>query len=86
LPLVEPEKEKGDRGDDAGRGRDRKAGKILVPIPGRTGRGNTVEAGQPQRPASQINEGNHPAEILELAQHDLIHEQRRRHAEGNDIG
>src|SRR4029453_4045159 len=39
-----------------------------------------------QRTAGQVNESDHPAEVLEFAQHDLVDKQRRRYPEGNDIG
>ena len=49
-------------------------------------RGDAVKAGQSQRAAGQVNKRDHPAEILEFAEHDLVDEQRRRHSERNDVG
>ena len=86
LAFIEPEHEKRERSNHArGRGNG-KAGKIFVRTRCRTGCGDAVEPRQPQCAAGQINEGDHPSEIPEFAEHDLVNEQRRRDPEGNDIG
>src|SRR6476659_10376056 len=68
----------------SGRGNG-KPSKTLVQTIRWAGRCDAVKAGEPQCAAGQVNERDHPAEILEFAQHDLVNEQGRRHPEGNDI-
>ena len=87
LAFSQPEHEKRDRRNHAGRRGNGKAGKVLAPAPAASALGrDAVEPGQAQRAASQINKRDHPAEVAEFPQDDPINHQGRRKAEGNNVG
>ena len=48
--------------------------------------GDAVEAGQTQGATKQVDKGDDPSGLVKVLQHDLVHQERRSQAEGNDIG
>ncbi len=85
LAFGQPEQKQRDRCDHPGAAVMGNPVKFLSAAGPSALRRDAVEARQPQRAASQINKGDHPAEVLEFPQHDPINQQRRRHAERDNV-
>ena len=82
---LQPEHEKGEGCDETSSGRYREAAEILVGFI-RVCCGDAIETGQTQRAAEQEEKSDEPTSALEITQHDLVNQQRRRDAEGNRVG
>lgn len=49
-------------------------------------RRDAIEPGEPESSAKQVNKGENPANAVEVGQDDLVNEQGRSEAEGDDVG
>ena len=83
--LVEPEQKNRERSDEPGRRGNREALEFLVRRGGICRR-QAIETRETQRAADQVNRGDDPARLVKLDEHDAIDHERRRHAEGDDVG